>query len=301
MEFGVCLPNYGNNSSPETICGVAKAAEELGYDSIWTTDHLLLPSKYKYPYGRIFETITTLAYVAAITEKTRLGTSILVLPMRNAITVAKQLATIDNLSGGRVIAGLAVGWCEDEFKNLGVGHLFRKRGKLLDEQITLMRKIWREYNISFEGKFHKIEDGISDPRPIRTDGIEIWIGGNSEHAVRRALRLGDAWHFTGIPIDELDKRLETIRSFEKSGRRLRITGRFTIDFEGEGPKLRRAASGTMNVILGGEPQKLINQLEPYVERGVEYIVASFGDKKLDEVINCMKAFMREVAPSLSGR
>ncbi len=298
VGLGVCIPNYGNYCSREAVVEVARAAEELGYDSIWTTDHILLPSTQRYPYGRILETLTTLSYVAALTNRVKLGTSIIILPMRNAVIVAKALASLDILSGGRVIAGVAVGWSEQEFRNLGVGHLFRKRGKLLDEQIELMRLLWREQNIRFSGRFHRIEDGISDPRPVQEGGPRIWIGGNSEYAVKRALRLGDAWHFTGIDLEELDARLELIK---QDGRKdLLVTGRFTVDLSGKAPRVSRAASGAKRVMISGrDPQEVINQLEPYVERSVEYLVLSFGDKPYEGLRRDLKRFIEEVSPSLS--
>ncbi len=297
-NIGVCIPNYGNNSSRESIIEVAKTAEELGFDSVWTTDHILLPTSQRYPYGRIFETLTTLSYVAALTSRVKLGTSILILPMRNAVIVAKMLASLDVLSGGRVIAGVAVGWSEQEFRNLGVGHLFKKRGKLLNEQIRLMRLIWREYNVRFKGRFYEIEDGVSDPRPIQAKGPSIWVGGNSEHAVRRALELGDAWHFTGITLDELNERLQLIN---QSGRKdLLVTGRFTVDLSGKAPRESKAASGARRVIISSrDTQGIINQLEPYVEKGVKYLVCGFGDKPVEQQKRDMKTFIEEVAPSLS--
>lgn len=293
---GVCLPNYGNNSSREAIVEVAKAAEELGYDSVWTTDHILLPSSHSYPYGKIYESLTTLSYVAALTDNVKLGTSILVLPMRNAVTVAKMLASLDSLSGGRVIAGVAVGWSEQEFKNLGVGHLFKKRGRLLNEQIKVMRLIWRGSRVSFKGHFHEIEDGVSDPRPKQLNGPSVWIGGNSEYAVKRALELGDAWHFTGITLEELDERLRLI---SQRGGKIPVTGRFTVDLTGKAPRESRAASGARRVVISGrDAQEVINQLTPYVDRGVSYLVCSFGDKPSQRQINDMKRFINDIIPSL---
>src|SRR5262245_5927560 len=119
MKFGVCLPNYGETCSPESLRQVALASEETGYDSVWATDHVLLSRNSNTPYERILDSIATLAYIAGVTDKVRLGTSSLITAMRNPVVVAKQLATIDNLSHGRVMLATSAGWNENEFRNLG--------------------------------------------------------------------------------------------------------------------------------------------------------------------------------------
>ena len=296
VKFGVCIPNFGDRCDKKAIVDVAKKAEELLYDSAWVTDHILLPKNLSYPYGRIFEPLVTLAFVAGITDRIKLGTSMIILPMRNPVITAKEIASIDNLSGGRVIAGFAVGWAEEEFRNLGVGDLFKKRGKLLEEQIKLVKKIWSEREISFEGRFYRITSGISDPRPLQSGGPPIWLGGNSEYAVKRAVRIADAWQFTGIPLEELEARMEIIRKGNR--RNFIISGRFTVDMTGKSPRESRAASGGRRVIISGDAQAVINQLEQYLERGTSYFVLSFGDKDSASLIKDMEKFHSEVIPSL---
>jgi len=150
MKFGVCIPNYGKTMTVEGFRTVALEAEKLGYSSVWTTDHVLMQAQSGTPYERILDSITSLAYLAPLTSTVRLGISSLITAMRNPVVVAKQLATIDNLSGGRVMLATSVGWNEREFTNLGVN--FHDRGKRLDESIRLIRTLWSTERPSFEGK-----------------------------------------------------------------------------------------------------------------------------------------------------
>ena len=138
MKFGVCIPNYGESLGVETMRSVALEAESLKYDSVWTTDHILMQQNSNTPYERIFDSITTLAYLASVTSNVKLGISSLIVAMRNPVVVAKQLATIDQLSGGRLMLAIGAGWNEPEFSFLGSD--FRTRGRRVDESIRLIRK-----------------------------------------------------------------------------------------------------------------------------------------------------------------
>src|SRR5712691_7110516 len=166
MKFGVCVPNYGESSSAEALRTVALEAESAGCDSLWTTDHILMPRNSGTPYERIFDSITTLAYLAAITDRVRLGISSLITAMRNPVVVAKQLATIDNLSGGRLMLAIGVGWNEKEFAHLGSN--FHNRGKRVDASIRLIRALWRG-ETSFKSRILGIElsDAVFEPRPVQ--------------------------------------------------------------------------------------------------------------------------------------
>jgi alkanesulfonate monooxygenase SsuD/methylene tetrahydromethanopterin reductase-like flavin-dependent oxidoreductase (luciferase family) len=139
MKFGLCVPNYGESSSTEALRTVALEAERAGCDSLWTTDHILMARNSGTPYEKIIESITTLSYLAAITSRAKLGISSLITAMRNPVVVAKQLATIDNLSGGRLILATSAGWNEKEFAHLGSN--FHNRGKRLDASIRLIRAL----------------------------------------------------------------------------------------------------------------------------------------------------------------
>ena len=196
MRFGVCIPNYGDMATLQSIRKVAVESERLGYDSIWATDHILFQPMVGEPYHRIFESLTTLAYLASLTKRIKLGVSSLIVPMRNPILVSKQLATIDVLSGGRLIVAVAAGWNEREFSELGSD--FHDRGRRLDDSIELLRALW-----SGKANFHadhipqNFREPSFEPRPIQKK-LTILIGGNSEAAMKRAVVSGDGWHPVGF-------------------------------------------------------------------------------------------------------
>jgi len=209
MKFGVCVPNYGESSSTEALRTVALEAERGGCDSIWTTDHVLMPRNSGTPYERIFDSITTLSYLAAITSRVKLGISSLITAMRNPVVVAKQLATIDNLSDGMIMLATSVGWNEKEFAHLGSN--FHNRGKRLDASIRLIRALWRG-ETSFKSRVLGIEfnDAVFEPRPAQKH-LAIWIGGTSKAAMKRAATLGDAWHPNVQPLDQFTKIVAEFR------------------------------------------------------------------------------------------
>jgi probable F420-dependent oxidoreductase len=189
VHFGVILPNYGEGSSPEGIRRVAEAAEELGFDSVWTTEHIVVGPEGLNPYGRVYDPLVTLGWIAGWTQRIELGTSIVILPLHNPFHVAKQIATLQELSGRRVVLGVGMGWHRDEFDFMDVE--FEGRGRRGSEAIKVIRAIWRGER-SFEGTYWSFRDATSEPLPDPLP--EIWVGGSSAYAVRRARELGDVWH-----------------------------------------------------------------------------------------------------------
>jgi probable F420-dependent oxidoreductase len=192
MQIGIHLPQIGRKAGPDAIRRAAVQAEELGFADVWTSEHIIVPKDAVYPPSPIFyDPVLTLTWAAAYTKGVGLGTSVLVLPMRHPLPLAKELATLQNLSEGRLILGAGVGWLEAEFAALGVP--FRERGRRMDEGIAMMRAVWNEDPVSFPARTIPavIHDMRSLPQPVKP--IPIWIGGSSEPALKRALRL-DGWH-----------------------------------------------------------------------------------------------------------
>jgi len=192
MHLGIHLPHIGQKAGPDAIRRAAIQAEELGFADVWVSEHIIVPKDRAYPPSAIFwDPILTVTWAAACTRRVGLVTSVLVLPMRHPLPLAKELATLQNLSEGRLILGAGVGWLEDEFEALGVP--FRERGRRMDEGITMMRAVWADDPVSFEAKYiaATIDDMRILPKPEKP--IPIWIGGTSESALRRAARL-DGWH-----------------------------------------------------------------------------------------------------------
>jgi probable F420-dependent oxidoreductase len=200
MRIGVHLPHIGRKAGPEAIRRAAIQAEELRFADAWSSEHIIIPRGAPYPPSAVFyDPVLTLTWAAAFTNRIGLGTSVLVLPMRHPLPLAKELATLQNLSEGRLILGAGVGWLEAEFAALGVP--FRERGRRMDEGIAMMLAVWSEDPVSFSAR--RIPALIDDmrmlPQPVKP--IPIWIGGSSEAALTRAARL-DGWHGSRLSPEE---------------------------------------------------------------------------------------------------
>jgi len=189
VRFGVILPNYGLDSNPDGIRRTVELAEDLGFDSVWATEHIIVGPEAVDPYGRVYDPLVTLGWIAGWTERIGLGTSIVLVALHNPMHLAKEVATLQELSGGRFTLGVGMGWHRQEFHFMGIP--FEGRGRRADEAIRLMRALWNGER-DFAGEFWSFHGATSEPHP--SPQPEIWVGGSSERAIRRALELGDAWH-----------------------------------------------------------------------------------------------------------
>jgi len=208
MKFGLMFANAGPFGYPEPLTHLARTAEEVGMESIWTIEHVVIPVGYKskYPYdpsGRIPapenvpmpDPLLPLAYAAAVTKTLKLATGILILPQRHPIYVAKEVATLDVLSNGRVILGIGVGWLKEEFEALGIP--FDERAGRTAESVRAMRSLWKAEPEPFKGKYFNWPTLESNPKPVQQPGVPIVVGGHTELAARRAARYGDGF-FPGV-------------------------------------------------------------------------------------------------------
>jgi probable F420-dependent oxidoreductase len=264
----------------------------VGFDSVWATDHVVMPTELREPYGQLLEPFTTLASIASRTQKLKVGTSCLVLPQRNPILVAKQAATLDAFSNGRVVLGLGAGWAEKEFGYLGAD--FQRRGKVMDESIRLMKALWKDDIVHFNGEFFQVEDAVFLPKPAHGD-IPVWIGGNGGTAVRRAVALGDGWHPVGA---DLDSFTEGARRIRQSARHLTLSMRMTTDVR----KKREVYVGANNekrVAVSGSAAEIRKQIDAYAQAGLEYYCASINHPAASEIVADLKKFASEVIGSYS--
>ena len=200
MQLGTHLPHAGEQATPEKIRRAAMRAEDLGLDDVWVSEHIIVP-RATFPRSPLFfDPVLSLTWAAAVTKRVRLGTSVLVLPMRHPLPLAKELATLQNFSEGRLILGAGVGWMEAEFAALGVP--FRERGRRMDEGIAMMRAVWSQDPVSFPARHIPavVEDMRMLPQPVKP--IPIWIGGSSESALARAVKLADGWHGSRLSPEE---------------------------------------------------------------------------------------------------
>ncbi|HEY2717754.1 MAG TPA: TIGR03619 family F420-dependent LLM class oxidoreductase [Solirubrobacterales bacterium] len=193
MRFGLNLLNFGPDAGPRSIARWGELAEDAGFSFLTISDHVAITedvfAEYQTPF---YDPLITLAYLAAATERVRLGTSVLVLPYRHPLLIARSAANIDQLSGGRLFLGVGVGWAREEFEALDVG--FAGRGRRSDEHLEVMRRCWAEEKVSHQGEFSSFPAVATGPPPAQEGGIPIWIGGESEVAIRRAVERGDVWH-----------------------------------------------------------------------------------------------------------
>ena len=210
MQFGIHLPHAGEQATPALIRRHAIRAEALGFADVWVSEHIIVPRK-EFPRSPLFyDPVVTLTWVAAVTKRVRLGTSVLVLPMRHPLPLAKELATLHNLSEGRLILGAGVGWLEPEFAALGAP--FHERGRRMDEGIAMMRAVWTQDPVTFPTKYipADITDMTMTPLPI--SHIPIWIGGSSDAALKRTTRIADGWHGSRETPDEAAPIVKRLRA-----------------------------------------------------------------------------------------
>lgn len=249
MKFGIIAPyQMGPVESGEYASAFAQCVEEAGLESIWVVEHVVMcedvASKYPYdPSGRSPFGVDTvqpdpliwLAWVASATRTLRLGTAILILPQHNPVILAKTLASLDRLSGGRMLLGIGVGWVREEAD--AVGTEFRNRGRRTDEYIEVMRTLWREPVASFDGEFVKFDRVASLPHPAQPGGVPILVGGHSEAAARRAGRFGDGFYPLGVAPGDLG----ALRAVMQTAARESGRDPAAIDLTTSGPPTRKAA------------------------------------------------------------
>ncbi len=225
MKLSVEFPSVSYRFGPEEVIRLAKAVEDIGYDQLDMFDHVVMGhptetrGKPMYPPQMpIMEAVVMLSFVASVTKTIGLGTEVLVLPQRNPTLTAKQFATLDTLSGGRVRLGVGVGWQESEYEALGED--FSNRGKRMDEAIALLREYWREESVSMDTAYYQFEAIAMEPKPPQGADLPIWIGGMSEAALRRTGQLGDGWLGTSQISDEraIASREKIMRYAEEAGR-----------------------------------------------------------------------------------
>jgi probable F420-dependent oxidoreductase len=202
MKFGVNLINFGPSASPDSLARWAMLTETLGYHFLMTSDHVAVTpdvqARYPVPF---YEPFTTLGWLAGLTRRIEIGSTVVILPYRSPLEVARMAANVDQLSGGRLLFGIGVGWAQQEFAALGVP--FHRRGALTDEYLAALKMLWTNDRASFQGRYVAFTAVHTAPRPVRTPHPPIWVGGGSDAAMRRAIRHGDAWHPIRIRLDWL--------------------------------------------------------------------------------------------------
>ncbi len=296
MKFGLALPNFGGEITASANVRISQIAEELGFDSVLATDHVIMPKEKQGPYGYSIEPIVLLSFIASKTTRLKLGTSSMVLPQRNPILVAKQAAALDVVSNGRVILGFGAGWSEEEFAYLNAD--FHQRGRVFDESLTLMRKLWIDETIDFEGRFFNLKGAVFLPKPVQ-GSIPIWIAGNSDHALGRAARLGDGWHPAGLDAETLRKGIQTIRKMRSSSSGFTFTMRMALDVRKKRDDYPSSTRGERRFALSGSAADLRKGIGQFEDAGLDYLVASITRPREEEIIADLRVFSEGVIRSYS--
>ena len=289
-QFGICIPNFRRGTGPETMLAATRTAERLGWHCALATDHILVDGAERgKDYRHIYEALTSLAWLAGQTTSIRLGMSVLVAPMRNAVVMAKELATIDALSEGRLIAGVGIGWNRVEFESLGEGERFGHRGAWLEETIALWRHLWSGDPGPYRGRFDGWDEGFFGPLPPQGEELPIWIGATAEAALRRTGRIADGYHSSRTGAREMRERVRIVgEAAAEAGRPMpTASARLSVDFTGtrEGPAL-----------LTGDPEGMAESVRAYADAGTDILVLDFLETDPDMAAKAIEHFDREVVP-----
>jgi probable F420-dependent oxidoreductase len=275
MQFGLHSVNLHTCGYPDTMARLARAADAAGFESLWVADHVVLPDppmpqRPMAPNMRLLDPVVALTFVAALTTRIRLGTGVIVLPQRNPLVLAKQLATLDVLSNGRLIFGLGVGWCEPEFRALGVP--FEQRGRRGDEYLEAMRAIWTQEKAVYQGRYVAFADVQAQPQPLQQPTPPIIVGGRTPAAFRRAVEHGHGWYGFGLEAEQAAQDIEALREAEQRHQRPGTLGRLEISVTPPGYDVepetveRYAAIGVDRLILRPQPTLDGAGLEQFVVR-----------------------------------
>jgi probable F420-dependent oxidoreductase len=310
MNFGIALPNFGWLQGREPIIGVAQAAEELGFDSVWVADHVVYPrdAVSPYPYSDtamqterpppIADALIALAVVAGCTQRIKLGTSVLVLGLRNPILTAKMVASLDLMSGGRVLLGIGTGWQREEYEVLRAPD-FDARGAVASEWIAILRSCWTQEMPEYEGEHYSFPALDFAPQPDRR--IPILVGGNAPPALRRAGRIGDGWLGTALPVAAVRDAIARVRAAAREAERnpdaLTYSAGYTLD-------LRDTAADDPKHLVG-TPDQVIERVEALRAVGLDTIELRLVDIRrphhpsLEGALRMMERFASKVMPAFA--
>ncbi|MGH7373275.1 MAG: TIGR03619 family F420-dependent LLM class oxidoreductase [Candidatus Rokuibacteriota bacterium] len=303
MKLGICLPHYGRSIEPSRLIQVAARAEEVELDSVWVTDHVVVPRDVSLIYrDAMLDPLAVLPWLAGVTERIALGTSVIVAPYRSPLPVAKLLASVDVLSGGRLIVGVAVGWLEGEFEALGVP--FRERGRRTDEAIELFRTVWTEEYPTITTDHHELTAVKASPMPLQKPRPPILVGGSSEAALRRAARLGDGWHASSVPPSVFRASALAVGNYWKEAKREgepQLTLRVPLLIDGiHRPAVDPALLGTRHVVRGSIAN-VARELRQYQTAGCDHIALEVSYSTYPAILDTIDTIAEEIRPALEQR
>jgi probable F420-dependent oxidoreductase len=273
MKFGLHSVNLHGCGYPDAAARLGRAAEAAGFESLWAADHVVLPDpplpeRPMAPDQRLLDPIVALTFFAAHTTRILLGTGVIILPQRQALVLAKQLASLDVLSNGRVIFGLGVGWCEPEMRSVGVS--FAERGRIADDYLAAMRAVWTQPKPAYRGRYVSFEGVQAMPRPVQRPTPPIVVGGRTPPAFRRAVTQAHGWYGFGLDLATTEKLMAALREAAKRHPRPTDLGRLEISVTPPGYGVPDAstvdaytAAGVDRLILRPSPEMDAPSLERF--------------------------------------
>jgi probable F420-dependent oxidoreductase len=290
MDFGIGLQwgDWRHMASSSTLVEVARNARELGFASLWATDRLTARSG---PPASS-EALVTLASLIHAVPDMQLGVAVLVLPLRNAVVLAKQAATLSLLSGGRFLLGVGAGWHKPDFNLVGADYM--SRGRKTDESIEVMRQLWREDEATYHGEFYRFEDAVMRPRPPGKR-VPLWIGGNSRTAIRRAARVGDGWVPSGLDPQTLREGVTQLRELSAGRTTPTVAAMLFVDARLAGDDEKAAKSP-----ISGTAEHMVATLQAYQEAGLEHLISVFASDGLSDLAGQMRTFSEKVMPHFTA-
>jgi probable F420-dependent oxidoreductase len=299
MHIGVTIPNNWGIAEPLHVLAMGPLAEALGYDSVWVMDHLLNSGyiRERLDDGPYYHPLATLSYLAATTRRVGLGTSVLVLPYHNPVELAKYTATLDQMSGGRVVLGVGAGAMTEEFEALGVP--FRQRGALTDESMAIMKELWASADPHYRSARWNLAGFKFAPKPAQGPSIPLWVGGASAGARRRAATLGDGWHPSGLSPEEFRVGREDVRALAAAAGRdpdaLVMSMRVEVEVGGKASS-ERAANRVR--LPGDDAEAMLAGLRAYQRAGVSHAVLALNSGDIASIAAVMAHIARAVIPHL---
>ncbi len=308
MKFGVMLPHYRQMAGTEAIARVALEAEDMGYDSVWVSDHIVVPDEDVERFGKgYYDLFSVLAYVAAITQRVSLGTSIFIIPLRNPLHAAQIAATVDQLSGGRLILGVGAGSAEPEYQAMGVP--WNERGAIFDEALSVLKHVWTVDSPNFQGSYFNFSGINSFPQPMQQPHPPLWVGGGSRRSIRRAAEFGDAWHPTRPSFQLLEEGIPRLRRLaERAGRdpdSIQIAARHPMKIMERTPAPTTATAPSVGAPavwpLVDTAERVAETVNRFQEAGVSHLVMDtfysipeLHQETVDSVLVTMERFAQNV-------
>jgi probable F420-dependent oxidoreductase len=307
MKFGFSLVVRGPDATPDTFVQMAQRSEALELDSLWCSAHVILPPQTESGYTLVpglkhpehwkacyWEPFTVLGFLAAMTSKIQLGTSVVVMPMHNPFELAKQVAEVDQLSGGRFVFGIGVGWFAEEFAVLGQD--FHNRGARTNEGLELMKALWRADPVTFEGRHYSVANAHFAPKPVQQPAPPIWVAGSSKAALRRAARYGDAWHPVRPAFEALERGIAELEGYlEQEGRApgsVAIAVKCPVVFQPGPPAADQPPTY-------GRPRDIADAIKRYRDLGASHFVLDVVPETRAVALDTMERFAQEVRPHLT--